>query len=189
MMSVTRSKAGGFTLLEVLVALFIVGIATGVIGLAVGAGANEREIRNQVTGFDQWLESIRRNAVVRKQTYTITLEGRQALLARQYSNSDKEWRDAHLERSRFFFADSVHAEMSANDSPAHDVENDRPGNLMRDNDDLDNKSDDENTARLMIFPDATYTPFRLHLLSGERRMMTIRGDGINPPVSSENTSA
>lgn len=66
----------GFTLIELVVVLFVISIATGLALPAVGRGIESLELRAQVAGFSAFLRYGREQAIVKRAAHEVRVDSR-----------------------------------------------------------------------------------------------------------------
>lgn len=64
----------GFTLLELLVTLFVIAVAAAVVGPSIGRATEGLRARAEVAGFSAFLRRAREQAVVTRQEHTVTID-------------------------------------------------------------------------------------------------------------------
>ncbi len=84
-----RVWARGFTLIELVVVLFLLSLATGLVFPAVGRGIEALELRAQVSGFAAFLRYAREQAITRRAAHEVRVdpESRQLTLIAVSSES------------------------------------------------------------------------------------------------------
>ena len=147
-----KPYSSGFTLLEVLVALFIVGITLGAVGLSIGVVTTNKQLNQSATHIINWLGHARDLAVISHSTYKVASSDASSAMLQEYRGS--EWQEALRDRSRYNLAESQTMEW---------------------------QFETEDQTELFIYPDATYTPFDLLLKDGDDGKLIVIGDGFNPP--------
>ena len=143
----------GFTLLEILVAMLIVGIALGAVGIAIGAVADNKLLNNHANKLIDWLDHTRDLAIISHDTFRVITDQNGSIVVQNYI--DSEWQGAKLDRERYRFPDSITTEW---------------------------RFGEDEISELSIYPDFTYTPFDLLLLQSNGDSLIIIGDGVNLPV-------
>lgn len=160
--SVAIKACIGFTLLEVLIVLFIVGISIGVVGLAISSSTESRLLVNEASKVSAWFEHIRHYAIINSKTYTIKIDAsKEKLNVEEFKDSN--WLKASIDSNVYRLQNNIKTQLLFND---------------------------EVLIELRIFPDASYTPFTLNLIIKNKVLYTLEGDGTNAPVlsSAEETS-
>jgi prepilin-type N-terminal cleavage/methylation domain-containing protein len=71
-----RSEVGapGFTLLELIATLFVIALAAGLVGPAIGRSAETVRARAEVAGFSAFLRHAREQAITRRQPHRVLVE-------------------------------------------------------------------------------------------------------------------
>lgn len=155
-----KSISRGFTLLEVLVVMFIAGISIGVTGLAISSGANSRIITAEANKLGKWFIYVHNHSVINSKTYSILLdEGKTSLSIQEYK--DREWKDSMLDNNVFKLRNEIKAQLIFND---------------------------EELSQLRLYPDSSYTPFKLQLIIDKKTKISINGDGTELPSVSKITT-
>ena len=90
-MASRHSPQGGFTLIELVVVLFLLSLAVGLVLPAVGRGVETLELRAQVAGFSAFLRYGREQAITKRAAYEVRVdpEARQLTLIPIGSDSPK----------------------------------------------------------------------------------------------------
>ena len=97
------SAAAGFTLLELIVTLLVLGLAAAVVTPAIGRGTEALQARAEVAGFAATLRHVRERAITTQRPQRISLDpdGRQIVIqALQTSDDEKETRETRPLPSR-----------------------------------------------------------------------------------------
>jgi general secretion pathway protein H len=71
---VRRSHSRGFTLIELVVVLLIVGVAAAVLVPSIGRGSEALRARSQVSGFSAFLRHAREQAVTRREVQEVRID-------------------------------------------------------------------------------------------------------------------
>lgn len=88
-----RSARAGFTLIELIIVLVIIGIASGLVGIMIGRGSGGHEIKTVTKEISSVLRYARNHAVSEKRTYCFVIdkeEGVVKLFADEDENENKE---------------------------------------------------------------------------------------------------
>lgn len=81
-LEVTRSR--GYTLIELVLVMAVLAVASVVAAPAIGRGVDGLRVRTEVAGVASFLRSVREQAVTRRQAHEVTLDAaRGALLVRR----------------------------------------------------------------------------------------------------------
>lgn len=75
-----RVREHGFTLLELVVVLFLLSLATALALPAVGRGIETLELRAQVAGFSAFLRYARAQAITKRMAHEVRVDGRELTL-------------------------------------------------------------------------------------------------------------
>ncbi len=67
-------KAKGFTLIEIIVVLFIIGLATGIVGIMISSNSSNLELRTFTRDISSILRYARNSAVSEKQIYCLSFD-------------------------------------------------------------------------------------------------------------------
>ncbi len=147
-----RHLVGGFTLLEVLVALFIAAISVGAIGMTLGHMRSSSQFQQQAERFSIWLERTRQHAVVRNMTYRIDYDTEKNVFSLLEYRKD-EWQRAFLDKTNM---------------------SNPEGMMVR-------HADDKNEAplQILIFPDNSYSEFNFYFVASSKKQISVSGDGFN----------
>lgn len=73
-MAATHRSRAGFTLIELVVVLFLLAVATGLVLPAVGRGIETLELRAQVAGFSAFLRYAREQAITKRTAYEVRVD-------------------------------------------------------------------------------------------------------------------
>lgn len=154
-----RGRQIGFSLLEVLLVMLLLGILLGMLTLATGPGA-ATQARTQGQALLDLLHAARQSALLQTRDYGVRMRPRSAQLLRHEAGG---WRamDAPLELSEGFAwrlqSAGLQVRLDEGDGP--------PQILLLSSDEL--------------------TPFVLHLENARRRWLTISSDGLAEPAFDE----
>ncbi len=88
----------GFTLIEIIIVLFIIGIASGLVGILVSSGSGTLEIRTFTKDVSAILRYARNHAVSEKKIYCFVID-RNEQMFRLYAE-DTQYKDINLVMSR-----------------------------------------------------------------------------------------
>ncbi len=78
-----RTRVGGFTLIELIVTLLVIGLAAAVVGPSIGRTTESLRARAEVAGFSAFLRRAREQAVVSGRERTVTVDPDARLLTEQ----------------------------------------------------------------------------------------------------------
>lgn len=84
-----EQKAPGFTLIELAVVLFILGLATAVVVPSVGRGTEALRARAEVAGFSAFLRYAREQAVTRREIQEVRVDPQARLVTLTAPGKDK----------------------------------------------------------------------------------------------------
>ena len=146
------NAARGFTLLEVLVALFIASISVGALGMTLGHLHRTNQFEQHAERFTIWLERIRQHAVVRNMTYRIDYDEDKNTFALLEYRRDS-WQSAVLDVSNM-----VNPELM---------------NVRH--------TDEKRKAplQILIYPDNSYSEFDFNFAVDSKNQILVYGDGFN----------
>jgi len=154
-----RKRAQGFTLLELMVVILLIGVLLGMVSFATGNNP-AREARQEASGLIQLLHKIREQAVLEGREYGVRLEtdGYQV-----FTLDGLQWRAAgpiyRLPAGLQLRLEQEGQALKLGDRPG------QPHVLLL--------SNDETSA------------FTLHIESGEQRWSSISSDGLGEPTIDE----
>ncbi len=149
-----KNIQSGFTLIEILVVLFIIGIALGAVGISIGAATKEARILNEATRLVDWFNQLRNISIISNKTFKLTIDEPRLVIAHDYYKQDEWVESTIVDKSRFVISNVIETEWVFSD---------------------------DDVSELFIYPDSTYTSFELELtLSGEDPQVII-GQGVTPP--------
>jgi general secretion pathway protein H len=81
---VRRSRSGGYTLIEVVMVIAVLAVASAVVAPAVGRTVDGVKVRTEVAGVASFLRRAREQAVTRGESYEVALDSQtRALLFRR----------------------------------------------------------------------------------------------------------
>jgi prepilin-type N-terminal cleavage/methylation domain-containing protein len=66
--------ARGFTLLELIVTLFVIALAVAIVGPAIGRGTDTLRVRAEVSGFASFFRHAREQAITRREPLRVVVE-------------------------------------------------------------------------------------------------------------------
>ncbi|HUG35486.1 MAG TPA: GspH/FimT family protein [Candidatus Limnocylindrales bacterium] len=81
-------RRGGFTLIELVVVLLIVGVAAAVIVPSIGRGSEALRARAQVSGFAAFLRHAREQAVTRREVHEVRIDPQARVVVLTGAGSD-----------------------------------------------------------------------------------------------------
>lgn len=146
-------KSSGFTLLEILVVLFIIGIALGAAGLSVGAATKESRLRSEATRVIDWFNQARNIATISNKTFKLSILEPNVFIFQDYI--EEEWVESEsLDKRRFVLSNALDAEWSFYE---------------------------EDSKEIFIFPDSQYSPFELELSLNQQDSIFIVAEGVAAP--------
>lgn len=148
----TRRQGQGFTLLELLVVLALLGVLTGMVGLALGRDPQRKAVQ-EARLFVQLVQHARQQAVLQGTTLGIQVDTQRYRLARRTGQSWQAlgpWRDTGL---------GLQLQLDGLPVPP------RPGE----------------TPGLMIHGNDEHSVFTLHFQQAGVRLASVTSDGLNDP--------
>ncbi len=98
-MGVEVVRERGFTLLELVVTLFVIGLATAVVMPAIGRGTEALRVRAEVAGFSAFLRRAREQAITTREERAVTVDPAARVVIDEAGN--------HLVRARRPLADRI----------------------------------------------------------------------------------
>lgn len=147
-----RYAVGGFTLIEVLVSLFIVVVSVGALGMTLGHLHNTSQLEQHAERFGIWLERTRQHAVVRNMTYRINYDVEKNHFSLLEYREGK-WHSANLDKVIMTNPEgtSIHHTDKKNESP----------------------------LQILIYPDNSYSVFGYAFFMDSEMQVSVMGDGYN----------
>lgn len=86
---VSSFRRNGFTLIELIIVLVIIGISAGLVGIVINRNSGSFELNRFTKEVSAVLRYARSHAVAEKKTYCFVIEGPERML-RLYTDNDKE---------------------------------------------------------------------------------------------------
>ena len=190
--------AAGFSLLEILVVVLIIGIGVAIVGFAVGNN-KPQELRNNARDFANYTALVEEEAVLSREPWGVQIyrmsqsdagngadTGNDRVAYRFLRLTDNGWLPDHPKDipAGGEFADNVIAELDVEGAPQaieslpKDMNGgDAQSNKMRS--DKDKKKLDENTPTIWLASGGEVTPFELRLhFSGDEKGPIVRSDAL-----------
>lgn len=130
-------------------ALFIIAIGTGAIGLTLNHLEQVRLVDRQARLFGDWFEKNREHATVRHTTFSLKPEPNKNHI-QLLEKRGGQWQAANVDRPRFVLPDKLEVKSA---------------------------DDEQMIPDIYIHPDTTYTVFNLLFVHKNEQSVRIRGDG------------
>ena len=179
-------RACGFTLLEVLLVVTIVGILAGVVVLGATDVGRQRAVRAEAERLALAVELARGEARIRNEVWGLALDGDGYLFVR-YDQSANEWRD--VEQTEFggrAAGEDIEFVVSTAFAGSTGAGNDLPWGLVRPDTEVDRTgpangaaaNDTSIAPEIVLYPGGEMTPFRISVTDGNTPAWVARSDGI-----------
>lgn len=192
--SLQRSYANtaGFSLLELLVVVLIIGIGMAIVGIAVGNN-KPQELRNNARDFANYTELVEEESVLSREPWGVQIyrvdasdEGGEKIAYRFLRLTDNGWLPDHPRDipASGEFADSVIAELEVEGAqqliePLPKDMGDEKTSSEKKRGDKGDKKESANTPTIWLAPGGDVTPFELRLhFKGDEKGPIVRSDAL-----------
>ncbi|MDF0750549.1 type II secretion system minor pseudopilin GspH [Marinobacter sp. 71-i] len=160
-----RTRHSGFTLIEILVVLVVVGLLAALAVMTMGGSSREREMENEVRELYLLMQTAAEQAILNNTELGLILEDEGYRFV-AWEDRSGEWKEPaeHMFRMRSFPEWITVTEYIESDTPRLASE------------------EDELRPDVVFFSSGETTPFELEFLVGrdDSRMHTIASDGFSP---------
>ncbi len=186
-----EKSATGFTLLELLVVVLIIGLGVAIVGVAIGNN-KPQELRNNARDFANFTALVEEEAVLSRESWGVQLyragvtdDGGDKIAYRFMRLTDHGWLPDHPRDipSGGEFADNVIAELEVEGEqqliePLPKDMGDTAADVKKSTSDNKKKSS-SNTPTIWLAPGGDVTPFVLHLrFKGDDKGPIVRSDAL-----------
>ncbi len=150
-MRLNLKKQSAFTLIEILIAIFIASITLASIGISINALHHVRVDESLYEGLINWFSYAQKHAVTRGKTYSAIIDERESLI-RLTEYSVDSWITSTLDINTFQLPEDYQAKF---------------------------KFKRDILSMLQFYPDFSYTPFELVVKKNDVEKKLIFGDGLS----------
>ena len=156
---------GGFTLLELLVVLVLIGITLGAVSFAIGGSGEQRALQEEALKIQRWLKQTQQSAIVGSKIRALELQKNNQLQSLYYS--DQQWRVDDLALSDYSIAKHVKT----------DLYSDIPETF----------SETLSDAAIVFYPDGEMTTFEFQFGLSEEQTITLSNYNHPAEITLEQT--
>lgn len=157
------NRSGGFTLLEVLVVMLLMGLLIGMVSF-VPLGTSSQQARREAERFATLVELLRQQAVERNQIYGVQIDAQR--YAVQMLDGDGHWQPAQAFRPQIL-QEGLHLRIDLSAAKPSVTGNAvAPRAIGRQPD-------------LLVLPSDETSPFKLWLENDKTTLLTISSDGLD----------